>query len=103
MITSSKVRALCTTDDPADDLQYHKLLAEDKDFATQVLPTFRPDKILHVENDEYPVYLQKLGAAAGVPSSSGWTTSPAAAAACPTSPSAPRTSPSGTRKPPKRP
>ena len=66
LISSSKVRALCTTDDPADDLQYHKLLAEDKDFATQVLPTFRPDKILHVENDEYPVYLQKLGAAAGV-------------------------------------
>ena len=63
LISSSKVRALCTTDDPADDLQYHKLLAEDKDFATQVLPTFRPDKILHVENDEYPVYLQKLGAA----------------------------------------
>ena len=47
-------------------MQYHKLMAEDKDFATQVLPTFRPDKILHVENDEYPVYLQKLGAAAGV-------------------------------------
>lgn len=66
LIVNSGVKALCTTDDPADDLQYHKLLAEDKDFGTQVLPTFRPDKILHVENDEYPVYLQKLGAAAGV-------------------------------------
>lgn len=66
LIASSNVRALCTTDDPADDLQYHNLLAEDRGFATQVLPTFRPDKILHVENGEYPVYLQKLGAAAGV-------------------------------------
>ena len=66
LIANSGVTLVCTTDDPADDLQYHKLLAEDKDFATQVLPTFRPDKILHVENDEYPVYLQKLGAAAGV-------------------------------------
>lgn len=66
LITSSRVKALCTTDDPADDLQYHKLLAEDKGFSTKVLPTFRPDKVLHVENAEYPVYLQKLGASAGV-------------------------------------
>ena len=95
-------------------MQYHKLLAEDKDFATQVLPTFRPDKILHVENDEYPVYLQKLGAAAGVYIRTLDDVKTALkqrlgllrqlrAAACPTSPSAPRTSPSGTRKPPKRP
>ena len=66
LITSSNVRALCTTDDPADDLQYHTLIARDESFQTQVLPTFRPDKALHVENAEYPVYLQKLGAAAGV-------------------------------------
>ena len=66
LITSSNVKALCTTDDPADDLQYHRLIAEDKTFATRVLPTFRPDKALHVENAEYPIYLQKLGAAAGV-------------------------------------
>ena len=66
LIAESNVRALCTTDDPADDLQYHRLLAADAGFQTQVLPTFRPDKALHVENAEYPVYLQKLGAAAGV-------------------------------------
>ncbi len=66
LIAESSVKALCTTDDPADDLQYHRLLAADKDFATQVLPTFRPDKALHVENAEYAAYMKKLGAAAGI-------------------------------------
>lgn len=66
LIVQSNVRALCTTDDPADDLQYHRLLAQDASFPVQVLPTFRPDRALHVENPAYPAYLQTLGAAAGL-------------------------------------
>ena len=66
LIAESNVRALCTTDDPADDLQYHKKLAEDKGFATKVLPTFRPEKALNIVDPNYPAYLQKLGAASGV-------------------------------------
>ena len=62
LIQASNVKALCTTDDPADDLQWHKALAAQRDvFPTQVLPTFRPDKALHVENAEFAGYLQKLG------------------------------------------
>lgn len=43
IIKSSNVKAICTTDDPADDLKYHKLLEEDDTFNVTVLPTFRPD------------------------------------------------------------
>lgn len=40
----SNVTLICTTDDPADDLKWHKILAEDKSFPVQVLPAWRPDK-----------------------------------------------------------
>src|SRR5699024_9246401 len=46
LIVQSNVRTLCTTDDPADDLKYHRLLAEDDTFSVKVLPTFRPEKAL---------------------------------------------------------
>lgn len=66
LITGSNVRALCTTDDPVDDLRWHKALAEDKSFSVRVLPTFRPEKALNIADPDYPNYLQKLGAAANV-------------------------------------
>ncbi len=40
LIERSNVEVICTTDNPYDDLAYHKAL---KDFGTKVLPTFRPD------------------------------------------------------------
>ena len=40
LIRKSNVEVICTTDNPYDDLEYHKQL---KDFKTKVLPTFRPD------------------------------------------------------------
>ena len=66
LIQESNVRALCTTDDPVDDLNYHRMLAEDKGFETRVLPTFRPEKALNIVDPNYPAYLQKLGAASGI-------------------------------------
>jgi glucuronate isomerase len=45
-----KVRALCTTDDPADDLCWHRELAADASFPVRVFPTFRPDKALNVQD-----------------------------------------------------
>lgn len=44
-----RVRTLCTTDDPADSLEYHEQIAN-SNFETQVLPTFRPDKALRTED-----------------------------------------------------
>lgn len=40
LIKMSNVETICTTDNPYDDLSYHKQL---KDFCVKVLPTFRPD------------------------------------------------------------
>ncbi|MBQ9820298.1 MAG: glucuronate isomerase, partial [Bacteroidales bacterium] len=52
-------------DDPADDLRYHKQIAEHP-FGTKVLPTWRPDKAMAIEDPAaYKAYLKTLGAAAG--------------------------------------
>ncbi len=60
------VRALCTTDDPADDLAYHKQIAA-SDLPTCVYPAFRPDKALTVDQPEVlRGWLDRLGAAANV-------------------------------------
>ncbi len=61
MITASKVKALCTTDDPADSLEWHKKIAEDETFGVKVLPSFRPDRALAIEKPDYPDYLKRLG------------------------------------------
>jgi len=41
------VELVCTTDDPIDSLEYHQKIATDESFGIRVLPTFRPDKVLH--------------------------------------------------------
>lgn len=67
LIRQSNVELIGTTDDPADDLKWHKALREDESFATRVVPTFRPDSALQIAKPEFAGYIQKLSAAAGVP------------------------------------
>lgn len=43
IIAKSNVEVICTTDNPYDDLRYHKIIKEDKSFQTKVIPAFRPD------------------------------------------------------------
>ena len=62
----SNVKAICTTDDPADTLEHHRIIAEDKTFNIKVLPAFRPDLALGTEKPGYADYIKKLGTAAGV-------------------------------------
>lgn len=57
LIRRSNVKVICTTDDPADDLRYHKLLAADKSFETKVLPAFRPDKGVNIELTGFAEYI----------------------------------------------
>ena len=58
------VEVVCTTDDPADDLRYHKQIAAHP-FGTKVLPTWRPDKAIAIEDPAaYKAYLKRLGEAA---------------------------------------
>lgn len=66
IIKRSKVKVICTTDDPVDDLKYHKLLKEEQDFDCTVLPTFRPDKALNANLAGFADYIKLLGEAAGV-------------------------------------
>lgn len=61
LIKRCDVRVICTTDDPADDLEYHKLMLG-KTYA-KVLPTFRPDIICYgLNRDDILPYIKKLGA-----------------------------------------
>lgn len=64
-IINSNVKLLCTTDDPADDLRYHKEIKQ-SGFEVQVLPAFRPDKALNIERREITKYIESLGKSTGV-------------------------------------
>ena len=61
-----RVEVVCTTDDPIDSLEYHIALKEEG-FETKVLPTWRPDKAMAVENPtDYRMYIEKLSAVSGI-------------------------------------
>ena len=60
LIERSAVEVICTTDDPADDLKWHKKIAE-SGFSAKVLPSFRPDRALGIEKADYCEYLESLG------------------------------------------
>ena len=54
------VKIICTTDDPVDSLEHHQKIKEEG-FEVKVLPTFRPDKAMAVNNlDSYNEYIKKL-------------------------------------------
>lgn len=58
------VALVCTTDDPADDLEAHRRVAEDPSFDIQMLPTWRPDRALAVDQPEvFNAWLDRLEAA----------------------------------------
>ncbi len=65
-----QVRALCTTDDPTDDLSCHKVL-QSSGIPTRVFPAYRPDKALNVHLPElFNPWVERLEAAANVSVSS---------------------------------
>ena len=66
LLKMQNVKALCTTNDPCEDLEYHRKLREEG-FSVRVLPTFRPDKAYLIGKEDYPAYLAALGKAWGYP------------------------------------
>lgn len=59
------VKALCTTDDPCDTLQYHQAISQSA-FKVRVLPTFRPDRAIATEDvAAFNAYADRLGTVAG--------------------------------------
>jgi glucuronate isomerase len=54
LIKNMNVKAVCTTDDPASDLKYHKLLKEDEAAnGFKTLPAMRPDKLIQIDRDGF--------------------------------------------------
>jgi len=66
MIEMSNVTHLCTTDDPVDDLHWHRLIKADESFKVTVLPAWRPDKAMNIAADTYPEYIAKLSEVSGI-------------------------------------
>lgn len=60
LIERSNVACVCTTDDAADSLEYHKLLAEDKSFKCKVLPAFRPDKSFLIDSPIFKNWISSM-------------------------------------------
>ena len=61
-----QVKALCTTDDPTDDLAYHKAIAA-SGLATRVFPAYRPDRALMVHlPDIFNPWVARLAAASNL-------------------------------------
>ena len=66
LIEMSNVKVICTTDDPIDNLKYHELLKQDKSLTFSVYPTFRPDKVLKIGNENFKEYVKELSEVSNV-------------------------------------
>jgi glucuronate isomerase len=61
-----KVKVVCTTDDPADNLEHHRAFAS-QGHPTKMLPAFRPDKALTVHQPAgFNPWVEQLAAASNV-------------------------------------
>lgn len=65
IIKSSNVEVIATTDDPADDLSWHKIIRGDPTCKFTVVPSFRPDQALRVEKPGFRAYIRRLSQAGG--------------------------------------
>jgi glucuronate isomerase len=66
ILAKFNVTALCTTDDPADDLACHQAIAA-SGLVTRVLPAYRPDKALTVHKPEvFNPWIDRLAAASNI-------------------------------------
>ena len=67
LIQKMNVESIGTTDDPLDDLLSHQKIKTDG-FSTKVLPSFRPDKAMNVEDlEQLQAYISKLKEVSGLP------------------------------------
>jgi len=64
-LEQARVEVACTTDDPADDLLQHAEIAKTA-LKTRVLPAYRPDKAMRINNPGYADYIPRLAQASGV-------------------------------------
>ncbi len=66
LLEKMNVKLICTTDDPVDNLEYHQKIEKDN-WSTKVLPAFRPDKAMNVDDvNTFNNYLTGLEKAADI-------------------------------------
>lgn len=65
IIRRSGVNVICTTDDPADSLEWHKMI-KDSGFETKVFPAWRPDRAKNIAKPDFTDYIAKLSEVSGV-------------------------------------
>jgi glucuronate isomerase len=71
LLTQSKVEVVCTTDDPADSLEFHEAIRSHGSLRTKVYPTFRPDKVFTVDQPSiFRAWIEKLSNAGGMDATS---------------------------------
>lgn len=64
LLEKMNVRVICTTDDPTDDLRYHKKLKQ-SDYSIKVSMAFRPDKAILINASSYNDYIDRLSEISG--------------------------------------
>ena len=66
LIKQSNVTLINTTDDPVDDLHWHKIIAEDPTCEVKVMPAWRPDKAVNIHKPGFVEYIARLSEVSGV-------------------------------------
>lgn len=61
LLAKANVKSLCTTDAPADDLEWHLKIKADSSIPFTVLPSFRPDLYLHIDQPAFVPACKALG------------------------------------------
>lgn len=61
LLAHMHVEVVCTTDDPLDSLEHHKRFKKEEGTGLKMLPTFRPDKFILIDNPNFRHSVEKLG------------------------------------------
>ena len=59
LLKKMNVETVCTTDDPTDDLNHHQHIHQEA-IELKVLPAFRPDKAILIDQHGYHNYIKNL-------------------------------------------
>ena len=66
LLRKMNVKVVCTTDDPTDTLEHHQKIKNDG-FEIKILPAFRPDKAMNVDNvNDFKAYVEKVQKVSGI-------------------------------------
>jgi glucuronate isomerase len=58
-------RVVCTTDDPTDNLEHHIAYGKQSGTHTKMFPSYRPDKFIMIEHDNFLTSIEKLSSVLG--------------------------------------